>query len=172
MPTRHVYLALGSNLGDRREQLRAAIEELRAGGVAIDAVSALYETPPWGVVEQPAFLNIAVGGPSDLDARALLVLAKRIEAAHGRDFAAARWTARPLDIDIALIEGETLDEPDLIVPHVLIAERSFVLVPLTDVAGEVTHPLLGRTIAALRDARPQAERDEVVRVAEVGWERA
>ena len=175
MRTRRVYLALGSNLGDRREQLRAAIEELRTGGVAIDAVSALYETPPWGVVEQPAFLNIAVGGPIDLDARALLVLAKRIEAAHGRDFAAERWTARPIDIDIALIEGEAVDEPDLpvplVVPHTLIAERSFVLVPLADVAGDFVHPRLGRTIAALRDARPEAERAEVVRVAEVGWER-
>jgi 2-amino-4-hydroxy-6-hydroxymethyldihydropteridine diphosphokinase len=172
MPSRRVHLALGSNLGDRREHLRAAIEELRAGGVHIDAVSALYETPPWGVVEQPAFLNIAVGGASDLDARALLVLAKRIEAAHGRDFGAVRWTARPLDIDIALIEGETVDEPDLIVPHVLLAERSFVLVPLADVAGAAVHPVLGRTIAALRDARPPSERDEVARVAEAGWERA
>ena len=171
MPPRRVTLALGSNLGDRREHLRAAIEELRAGGVHIDAVSALYETPPWGVVEQPAFLNIAVGGASDLDARALLVLAKRIEAAHGRDFGAERWTARPLDIDIALIEGETVHEPDLTVPHVLLVERSFVLVPLADVAGEAVHPVLGRTIAALRDARPQSERDEVVRVAEAGWER-
>ena len=174
MLTRRVYLALGSNLGDRREHLRAAIEELRAGGasgVAIDAVSALYETPPWGVQDQPAFLNIAVGGASDLGARALLVLAKRIEAAHGRNFAAERWSARPLDIDIALIEGETVDEPDLIVPHELIAERSFVLVPLAEVAGDVLHLRLARTIAALRNARPQAERDEVVRVAERGWER-
>ena len=168
---RRVYLALGSNLGERREHLRAAITELRAGGVEVDAVSALYETPPWGVVEQPAFLNIAVSGRSDLDARALLRLAKQIEAAHGRDFDAPRWTARPLDIDLALIEGETVDEPDLTVPHVLLTERSFVLVPLADVAGEVVHPLLGQSIAALRDGRPQAERDEVVRVAEVGWER-
>ena len=85
MQKRRVYLALGSNLGDRRAHLRDAIEELRAGGVQVDAVSALYETPPWGVLDQPAFLNIAVGGESDLDAHALLVLAKRIEAAHGRD---------------------------------------------------------------------------------------
>ena len=98
-------------------------------------------------------------------------LAKQIEAAHGRDFDAPRWTARPLDIDLALIEGETVDEPDLTVPHVLLPERSFVLVPLADVAGEVVHPLLAQPIAVLRDARPQAERDEVVRVAEVGWER-
>ena len=171
MQKRRVYLALGSNLGDRRAHLRDAIEELRAGGVQVDAVSALYETPPWGVLDQPAFLNIAVGGESDLDAHALLVLAKRIEAAHGRDFAAERWTARPLDIDIALIEGETVDEPDLIVPHVLLAERSFVLVPLADVAGDVPHPRLVRTIVALRDARPQVERAEVVRVADAGWER-
>lgn len=171
MPTRRVYLALGSNLGDRRAHLRDAIEELRHGGVQVDAVSELYETPPWGVLEQPAFLNIAVGGASDLDARALLVLAKRIEAAHGRDFDADRWTARPLDIDIALIEGETVDEPDLVVPHVLLAERSFVLVPLADVAGDVRHPHLARTITALRDARPQVERAEVVRVADAGWER-
>ena len=175
MPSRRVCLALGSNLGDRGAHLRAAIEELRAGGVAggvaIGAVSALYETPPWGVEDQPAFLNIAVVGASDLDARALLVLAKRIEAAHGRDFAAARWSARPLDIDIALIEGETVDEPDLVVPHALLAERSFVLVPLAEVAGEVVHPRLGRSIAALRDARPTAERDAVRRVAERGWER-
>ena len=171
MPLRRVTLALGSNLGDRREHLRAAIEELRAGGVTIDAVSALYETPPWGVQDQPPFLNIAASGPSDLDARALLALAKRIEVAHGRDFAAARWSARPLDIDIALIEGETVDAPDLVVPHALLAERSFVLVPLAEVAGEVVHPRLARSIAALRDQRPAAERDAVRRVAERGWER-
>ena len=170
MTSRRVYLALGSNLGDRREHLRAAIEELRAGGVAIDVVSALYETPPWGVEDQPAFLNIAVDGASDLDARALLVLAKHIEAAHGRDFDAVRWTARPLDIDIALIEGETVDEPDLSVPHVLLAERSFVLVPLAEIAGDVVHARLGRSIAALRDARPPAERDEVRQVETRGWE--
>ena len=174
-----MYLALGSNLGDRRGHLRAAIEELRAGGpsdglasgVAIDAVSALYETPPWGVEDQPPFLNIAVGGVSALDARALLALAKRVEAAHGRDFGAARWSARPLDIDIALIEGETVAEPDLQVPHALLAERSFVLVPLAEIAGALAHPRLGRRIDALRDARPRAERDAVRRVAARGWER-
>ena len=169
--TRRVYLALGSNLGDREAHLRDALRALRDGGVAIDAVSSLYETPPWGVIEQPAFLNAAVGGQTDLGARELLALAKRIEAEAGRDFDAPRWTARPVDVDIALIERETILEPDLVVPHALFAERSFVLVPLAEIAGETVHPLLGHTIAELRDARPDTERAEVVRVAGPEWGR-
>ena len=167
--TRRVYLALGSNLGDREAHLRDALQVLRDGGVAIDAVSSLYETPPWGVIEQPAFLNAAVGGKTDLGARELLALAKRIEAEAGRDFDAPRWTARPVDVDIALIEGETILEPDLVVPHALLAERSFVLVPLAEIAGETVHPLLGHTIAELRDSRPHTERAEVVLVAGPEW---
>jgi len=166
---RRVYLALGSNLGDREGHLRAAVRGLRAGGVAIDVVSSLYETPPWGVEEQPAFLNAAVGGETQLTPRELLDLAKRIEAAAGRDFDAARWTARPVDVDIALIEGERVDEADLRVPHALLAERSFVLVPLAEIAAGVEHPVLARLIGELRDARPSAERGEVVRVRGPEW---
>jgi len=167
--SRGVAFALGSNLGDRREHLRAALDGLRAGGVVLERVSSLYETPPWGVEDQPAFLNIAVWGRSGLDARALLALAKRIEAAQGRDFDAPRWGPRPVDVDIALIEGEVVDEPELQVPHALLHERSFVLVPVAEVAGGALHPRLGRTIAALRDARPVEERREVVRLAGAGW---
>jgi len=169
MPVRRVALALGSNLGDREARLRAAVEGLRVGGVTIEAVSSLYETPPWGVVEQPAFLNAALVGSTTLSARDLLALAKRVEAAAGRDFAAPRWSARPVDVDIALIEGETVVEPDLIVPHALLAERSFVLVPLAEVGGAWVHPHLGVTVAALRDARPAGERAEVVRVRGPEW---
>ncbi|MCK9486656.1 MAG: 2-amino-4-hydroxy-6-hydroxymethyldihydropteridine diphosphokinase [Dehalococcoidia bacterium] len=166
---RHVYLALGSNLGDREAHLRAAVRGLREGGVAVDAVSSLYETPPWGVLDQPPFRNAAVGGLSSLCPSAILDLAKRLEAEAGRNFGAERWTARPLDIDIALIEGERVDEPDLTVPHTLLTERSFVLVPLAEVAGEVRHPLAGMRIRTLRDLRPASERRAVRRVAGPEW---
>ncbi len=82
MSTRRVYLSLGSNLGDRQAALRRALEALRDSGVAIEAVSSLYETPPWGVRDQPPFFNIAVTGRTALDAHALLRLAKRIEAGN------------------------------------------------------------------------------------------
>lgn len=166
---RRVYLALGSNLGDREVHLRAAVRGLREGGVAVDAVSSLYETPPWGVTDQPAFLNAAVGGLSTLASATLLDLAKRLEAEAGRNFAAARWSARPLDVDIALIEGERVDEPDLTVPHALLTERSFVLVPLAEVAGGVRHPVAGMRIETLRDLRPTSERRQVRQVAGPEW---
>ena len=80
-----------------------------------------------------------------------------------------RWTARPIDVDLALIEGETVADPDLVVPHVLLAERSFVLVPLAEVAGGWVHPHLGVTITTLRDARPVEERTEVGPVRGPEW---
>jgi 2-amino-4-hydroxy-6-hydroxymethyldihydropteridine diphosphokinase len=113
---RRVYFGLGSNLGDRRARLREAVAGLRAGGVAIDAISGLYETPPWGVIDQPAFLNAAVAGATDLSPAELLSLAKRV--------------------DILLIEGETVSTEQLTVPHPLFHQRAFVLVPLADLTGD------------------------------------
>ncbi|MDA0270969.1 MAG: 2-amino-4-hydroxy-6-hydroxymethyldihydropteridine diphosphokinase [Chloroflexi bacterium] len=168
-PRRRAWFALGSNLDDREAHLRAAIAGLRAGGVEVDRVSSLYETPPWGVVEQPAFLNAAASGLTDLSARELLALAKQIEASEGRDFRAPRWSARPLDIDIALIDGETVDEPDLRVPHALLGQRLFVLVPLAEVTGDYVHPEAGLRIASMRELCPAAERAEVVQIRGPEW---
>lgn len=169
---RRVYLGLGSNLGNRVAHLTDALDALDAGGVAIEGVSALYETPPWGVTDQPAFLNAAARGRTTLEASAILALAKRIEADAGRDFAAPRWTARPVDVDILLIEDEIVATEELTVPHALLHERGFVLTPLADVAAEVAHPVRGQTIGELLAALPDTERAGVVEVVPTGWYRA
>lgn len=161
-----VWLALGGNEGDRLQHLRDAIDALIAGGVAVDAVSAAYDTPPWGVTDQPSFANAAVSGLTALPAYALLALCKRIEAVQGRDFAAVRNGPRPIDIDIALIADELVEAPELRVPHARLHERAFVLVPLAEIAPEVRHPRLLRTMQALRDDLDQRG---ITQIAAAGW---
>lgn len=161
-----VWLALGGNEGDRLQHLRAAIDALIAGGVSTDAVSSVYDTPPWGITDQPSFANAAVSGTTALPAYALLALCKQIEAAQGRDFAAVRNGPRPIDIDIALIAGELVEAPELQVPHPRLHERAFVLVPLAEIAPEVRHPRLQRTMRELRDDLDQRG---ITLIAAAGW---
>ena len=166
---RRVWLALGGNLGDRLARLRAALDALQAGGVAVDLLSRVYETPPWGVEDQPRFANAAVAARTTLGARDLLALCKRIEAEAGRDFRAPRNSARPIDVDILAIEGETVDGPNLTIPHPALAGRAFVLLPLVDVAPGWRHPSLRRTAAELLAALPHADRAGIEVLAEPGW---
>ena len=132
------YIALGSNLGDRRAYLERAVEALRGlGGVTVTRLSSLYETAPvGGPPGQGPYLNIVVAIESDAPARQLLGMCHRMESAAGR-VRAERWGPRPLDVDILWIDGEVIDEPDLQVPHPRMTQRRFVMVPLLDIAPDV-----------------------------------
>ena len=125
-------LGLGSNIGDRLGHLRTAVASLSE----VTAVSSVYETDPVGGPEQGRFLNIVVAVETDLDPRELLGVCHRLESAAGR-VRDVRWGPRTLDVDILWIDGVTVDEPDLQIPHPRIGERRFVLEPLAEVAPDV-----------------------------------
>jgi 2-amino-4-hydroxy-6-hydroxymethyldihydropteridine diphosphokinase len=130
------FVALGSNMGDRREHLRRAV----AGLPGVVAVSQVYETDPvGGPGDQPAYLNAVVELETDLEPRDLLEVARRLEAEAGR-VRAERWGSRTLDVDVLLVGDLVVDEPDLQVPHPRLWERAFVLVPLSDLAPDVAGP--------------------------------
>ncbi len=134
--TRRAFIGLGSNLGDRRAALAAALAGLSAAG-DVTAVSGLYETEPVGGPEdQGPFLNVVVELATDDSARALLVRCQELEAAAGR-VRTVRWGPRTLDADVLLVDGVQVDEADLIVPHPRMWERRFVLQPLSDLAPEL-----------------------------------
>jgi 2-amino-4-hydroxy-6-hydroxymethyldihydropteridine diphosphokinase len=133
---RRVLLALGSNLGDRRRYLREAIESLGS----VTAVSGVYETEPMGGPGgQGPYLNMVVAIESDATPRTLLGMCRRLEAAAGR-VKDVRWGPRTLDVDILWIDGTTVSEPDLEVPHPRMRLRRFVMVPLADVAPDLLEP--------------------------------
>jgi 2-amino-4-hydroxy-6-hydroxymethyldihydropteridine diphosphokinase len=130
---RRVLLALGSNLGDRRRTLRDAIDSLPG----VVSVSGVYETDPVGGPSgQDPYLNMVVAIESSASPRQLLGMCHRIESAAGR-VRGERWGPRTLDIDILWIDGLTVSEPDLSIPHPRMFERRFVLVPLNDVAPDL-----------------------------------
>lgn len=161
-PKTEICLAIGANLGDRLASLRAAKEAL-APYVEGLVASPVYETAAAYVTDQPAFLNAALRGWTTLDPMGLLYTVKDIEHDIGRR-PTFRYGPRTIDIDILFYGDAQLHTPDLSIPHLLMAERVFVLKPLADIAAEWVHPALGQTVATLLATLPDA--DSAVRIEE------
>ncbi len=164
MIARTGYLGLGSNLGDRQANLRAAIEALGRNGVEVRAVSSLYETEPVGeVLDQPDFLNAVVRVETALGPVELLAVCKAVEAGLGREPGGARHAPRAIDVDLLLLGEVELETDALTLPHAEVRSRRFVLEPLLEL-----DPLLelpdGTRLATARDA---LEGQRVLRVGEL-----
>jgi 2-amino-4-hydroxy-6-hydroxymethyldihydropteridine diphosphokinase len=162
-----VYLGLGANLGDRLANLRLALRRLQTLA-RLEEVSSLYETQPQGVTDQPLFLNAVCRVTTGLEPPALLRFLKNVEWEIGRRPGGEPWGPRPIDLDILLYDDRVLDTPDLKVPHPRLPERAFVLVPLCELAPELRHPQLGRTMKELLASVGQ---EGVRRIAPRGWEK-
>ncbi len=140
-PSRRALLGLGSNVGDRWEHLRGAV----AGMPDVVEVSTVYETAPVGGPEQGPYLNCVVRLETDLSPRVLLGLCREREMAAGR-VRRVRWGPRTLDVDILWVDGESVDDEDLTVPHPRMYEWAFVLIPLRDVAPDLVNEIPGGSI--------------------------
>jgi 2-amino-4-hydroxy-6-hydroxymethyldihydropteridine diphosphokinase len=153
-------VALGGNLGDARDTLDRAIAAFCDGNdVRLLARSSDYRTPPWGVADQPPFVNLAVAVETSLTPQELLARAQAVELALGRERGKERrWGPRPVDIDLIAYDDLALDTPDLTLPHPRLFERAFVLVPLAEIVPQ-------RVIAGIK------VRDALARVAVEGIER-
>jgi len=148
-----VYLALGSNIGDREGNLRAAILSLSAAGIAVLRESPIYETEPVGYANQGWFLNMVVEAGTALFPMQLLTRIGKIERALGRVRTVPNGP-RTIDIDVLLYANAVVRTPRLEIPHPRMQERRFVLAPLADLVPALRHPVLRQSIRQLLDAAP------------------
>ena len=142
------YLALGSNLGDKEANLRRALELVQQRGVEVVKTSSFICTEPYGVTDQPQFLNGVCEVRTSLAPLALLHTLLEIEQEMGR-VRLRHWGERNIDLDLLLYEDVVMDTPELILPHPDMQNRDFVLLPLAEIAPELLHPILQKTISEL-----------------------
>ena len=157
-----VHLSLGSNLNNRLKNMHTALNLLEAHTqITVRAVSGCYETAPWGVVDQPAFLNLAAEIWTDLEPMELLNVVKQIEIRVGRQ-ATRRWGPRVVDIDLVLWGGRMVSTPQLTIPHKDFRERMFVLRPLAEIAPDALDPKTGLTVSQLLAQSPDSGKIELL----------
>ncbi len=156
------YLSLGSNVGDREKNLRAAIRRLKTLG-RVTAVSSFYETEPVEFTEQPWFVNCAVALETSQSASQLMSGVLEIERETGRQRVQKKGP-RIIDIDILLFGDLVVNTPDLTIPHPAMAERRFVLEPLTEIAAQIRHPVLKKTVGELLRALPAGQTVRKVKI--------
>lgn len=145
------YIALGSNLGDKEKNLRRAIMLLLQQGIDVEKVSSFISTEPYGVTDQPQFLNAVCRVRTSLAPLALLDVLLATELTMGR-VRLRHWGERNIDLDLLLYEDVVMDEPRLRLPHPDMQNRDFVLLPLAEIAPELVHPTLKKTIQELKDS--------------------
>ena len=143
-----VFIAIGSNLGNTEKNILDAINDLIEEGIDVKKVSSIIETEPYGVEEQPKFLNCVVECFTTLSPKELLTLLLDIERRLGR-VRTLRWGPRTIDLDIIFYDDLVIDEPDLKIPHPDMQNRFFVLKPLSKIAGDFVHPVFKKTVKEL-----------------------
>lgn len=139
-----VYLLLGANLGEPREQLKKALSEIKARIGPITQASRIYLSQAWGVEDQPEFLNQVLFLKTGLNAETVLTEIQKIETVLGR-IRGQRWGARVIDIDILYFDHEIIHLTNLQIPHPYIQERNFTLIPLCEIAPDYRHPVFKKT---------------------------
>lgn len=155
----NVFIALGTNQGDRELNLLRAVAEIgKLPQTRITALSGFYDTEPVGPVEQPNFLNAVIRVETSLTPRGLLTELQRIETEVFRRKRDVHWGPRSLDLDILLYGDLILDDEGLVIPHPRLNERRFVLVPLAEIAPAVIHPGMGSRADELLRSLPPGER--------------
>ena len=143
-----VHIGIGSNLGNREENCLKAIRFLSQNGIHVRKRSSMYETEPWGVKEQPGFINMTIEGETGLRPAELLEVLKKIEDEIGRT-ETYRWGPRVIDLDVLLYDNLVMHTPELTIPHPRMHEREFVLRPLAEIAPDKIHPVLKKTMREL-----------------------
>lgn len=153
------YIAMGSNLGDRKENLLEALTNMENSGFKVLAVSSFVETEPYGVTDQPFFINAVVKIATELSAHNLLRALLEIEQKMGR-VRKRHWGERNIDLDLLFYDNLVIKDNDLVLPHPDMQNRLFVLAPLAEIAGEVVHPVFNVTVSDMLNKLTSGDEDK------------